>query len=393
MRALSPIVFVLLAVGCRRPATVREQASFVTTLGRDTVAIESFTRTASHLEGNIVVRVPGTVLCHYALDLTNGGDVSHAALDVTPIGATVPERHVSLDFTGDSLRVDVDAAGRHIISRQPLDAGAYPQYMTGFGSSYGLYSSLGIYEVLLAHLGAHFDSVSIPSVDMASGRAVEREFVRRSPARVDADYFGIAWTHLTLDDSGRIVSADASETTEKTQSRRTPYIDARQAAQRFAAADRAGHGLGVASPSAMATWSVGGQPVVVVYSSPRRRNRAILGAVVPYDQVWRTGANAATTLTSGRALRIGGVSVPAGTYSLWTLPGQHGTVEFIINRQHGQWGTDYDASQDLARVPMHVAAAAAPRDDFAIAIVGTGPGYGELRIAWDTFIWTVPITN
>ena len=218
-----------------------------------------------------------------------------------------------------------------------------------------------------------------------------RQFVRRSPTLLDADYFRIAWTHLALDASDQIVSADASETTEKTRSVRTGYIDVPAAAKQFVAADKAGKGVGIASPSAVARGTVGGELIVAAYSSPRRRNRPVLGTVVPYDKVWRTGANEATTLFFDRALEIGGASIPAGTYSLWTLPKRDGTVQLIINAQHGQWGTDYDASRDVARVPMKAAIAAAPQDDFTIAIAGSGSP-GELRIAWDTFVWTVPIT-
>jgi len=389
---LHPAPGILLVLLAFQPSShADERAAFVTTLGRDTVAIESFSRSASHLEGDIVVRVPGTVLCHYALDLTSSGDVSRSVLDVKPLGDTkVPERHVTIDFTADSLRIDVDSSGHRQKSTRAREKGAYPQFMTGFGSSYGLYSSLGVYEALIGHLGATFDSVSIPSVNMATGRKVMRDFVRRSPTLVDADYFRIAWTHLTLDASGQITSADASETTEKTQSLRTDFIDVPQAAKRFVAADKSGNGIGTASPSAVAKGTVGGQQIVVTYSSPRRRNRSILGTVVPYDQVWRTGANEATLLFTDHALEIGGTPIPAGTYSLWTVPKRDGSVQLIVNGQHGQWGTDYDASHDVAHVPMKVTTAATPKDDFTMAIADSDGG-GELRIAWDTFVWTVPI--
>jgi hypothetical protein len=207
---------------------------------------------------------------------------------------------------------------------------------------------------------------------------------------VDADYFRIAFTHLTLDASGQIVSADASATTEKTQSHRTDYIDVPQAAKQFVAADKSGKGIGVASPSAVAKGTIGGEQVVVTYSSPRRRNRTILGTVVPYDHVWRTGANEATLLFTDHALDIAGTTIPAGTYSLWTLPKPDGSVQLIINGQHGQWGTDYDASRDVAKVPMQVSKAASPQDDFSIAVTGSGSA-GEMRMAWDTFVWSVPI--
>jgi len=369
------------------PARADERAAFVTTLGRDTVALESFTRTPVRVEGDIMVRIPGTVLCHYILELASDGSVTRSTLDVKPIGApTLAGRHVVLDIAGDSLTAEVDSAGHREKSRRATGKGAFPQFMTGFGDSYGLYSSLGVYEALIQHLVTGTDTVSIPSINMATGRTVPRLFLRRSPTTVDADYFKIAWTHLTLDQSGQIVSADGSETTEKVQSRRTDYFDVPQAAKQFAALDKAGKGLGLASPNVIAKGAVGGEPVVVSYGSPRRRNRTILGAVVPFDKVWRTGANQATVIVFDKALVIGGTALPAGSYSLWTLPKRDGSVDLIVNAQHGQYGTDYDGSHDIVHIPMKASDVGTPQENFAIAIAN-----GELSISWDTFVWTVPI--
>lgn len=380
------------------PAT-DDRAGFVTTLGRDTVALETFTRTPSRMEGDVVVRVPGTVLCHYAIDISADGLVKRTVLDVNPLGTSeVQARHVTLEFLRnsghDSLRVTIDSSGRKQSTTRALEKGEIPLFMTGFGSSFGLYSSLGMYELLLPHISPTInDTVTVRSASMASGRASTRQFVRKSPVLVDADYFGVLWTHLTVDSAGRIVSADASGTTEKTRSQRTAFFDISAAAKTFAAADRAGKGIGVASPNQIERGTVGGQLVVATYGSPRRRGRAILGNVVPYDRIWRTGANEATVLIFDHDLSIAGTTVPAGAYSLWTLPKRDGTVQLIINRQHGQWGTDYDATQDVVRLPMQVTAvttAAAPREELAINIVGSGSA-SQLRISWDTFVWAVPV--
>jgi len=392
MRPLLVSLPVVVALAVRAAAPAPEQASFVTTLGRDTVVVESFTRTAAKLDGEMVVRVPGTVLCHYEVDLGNGGTVTKSVVDVKPVSAPgVPARHVTLTYVGDSLRVDIDSAGVHSQFVRVVPKDAYPQFMTGFGSSYGLYSSLGVYEVLLAQLGK-FDSVTIPSIDMQSGRTVKRDFVRRSPTTVDADYFRIAWTHLTLDDSGRIVSADANETTEKTKTQRIAYIDPQKVAKQFASEDKSGKGIGIASPSVTEKATLGGKLVVVLYSSPRRRNRTILGNVVPYGQVWRTGANQATVLVTDDAFDLGGTSIPGGSYSLWTEPKKDGGVDLIVNGQYSQWGTNYDSTRNVARVPMKVSTVSSPQENFTITITPTNGSVGDLKIAWDTFIWTVPIT-
>lgn len=285
----------------------------------------------------------------------------------------------------------VDSSGHTQTATRALQKGEFPLYMTGFGSSFGLYSSLGMYELFVPHVTSTVsDTTTVHSDDMASGRASTRQFVRRSPTVVDVDYFGVLWTHLTVESAGRIVSADASATTEKTQSARTAFFDVARAVNAFAAADRTGKGLGVASPNQVGRGTVGGHPLVVTYGSPRKRGRVILGNVVPYDRIWRTGANEATVLVFDSDLSIGGTTVPAGAYSLWTLPKRDGTVQLIINRQHGQWGTDYDRTQDVVRVPMQVTVAATPRENLAISLNGSG-NVSQLRISWDTFVWSVPV--
>lgn len=378
---------VIAAATMHTSSAADERAAFVTTLGRDTVAFESFTRTPARVEGDIMVRIPGTVLCHYVLELASDGSVTRSTLDVKPLGApNLASRHVVVEITGDSLTADIDSAGHREKSRRAVAKGSFPQFMTGFGDSYGLYSSLGVYEALIQHLVTGTDTVSIPSINMATGRTVPRQFLRRSPTLVDADYFKIAWTHLTLDASGQIVSADGSETTEKVQSHRTDFFDVPQAAKQFASLDKAGKGLGLASPNVILKGDVNGAAVVVTYGSPRRRNRTILGTVVPYGKVWRTGANGATVIVCDKSLVIGTTTLAAGSYSLWTLPKQDGTVDLIVNEQHGQYGTDYDASHDIVHIPMKVGTLEKPQENFAIAIDG-----GQLSISWDTFVWTVPI--
>ena len=95
-----------------------ERAAFVTTLGRDTVALESFTRNAAKVEGDIMVRIPGTVLCHYVLELASDGRVTRSTLDVKPLGvSTLPERHVVIEFAGDSMFAECRCGGHQLTSR------------------------------------------------------------------------------------------------------------------------------------------------------------------------------------------------------------------------------------------------------------------------------------
>ena len=133
-----------------------------------------------------------------------------------------------------------------------------------------------------------------------------------------------------------------------------------------------------------------GKSVSIQYSRPSMRGRKIFGGLVPYDEVWRTGANAATSLKTDVALSIGGASVPAGSYTLYTLPGANGW-KLIINKQTGQWGTEYDKAQDLARVDMKVGQRSTPLEEFTISFDKTGGNSATLKLEWDTTVASVDV--
>lgn len=144
------------------------------------------------------------------------------------------------------------------------------------------------------------------------------------------------------------------------------------------------------SPPAKAEATIGGKKLSVAYSAPSKRNRAIFGQLVPYGKVWRTGANAATTLTTEADLMIGSLHVPAGTYTLFTIPGEKEWT-LIVNKQTGQWGTRYDASHDLGRVKMAVSPVKQAVETFAIDLKPGKGNAGTLTMTWDTTQASVPI--
>jgi Protein of unknown function (DUF2911) len=146
-----------------------------------------------------------------------------------------------------------------------------------------------------------------------------------------------------------------------------------------------------ASPPGEATLKFDdGKTVTIEYSRPSMRGRKIFGGLVPYDEVWRTGANAATSLKTDVALAIGGANVPAGSYTLYTLPGAT-SWKLIINKQAGQWGTEYNRSQDLARVDMKVSQRSSPIEEFTISFEKTGGNSAALKLEWDTTVASVNV--
>jgi Protein of unknown function (DUF2911) len=391
LTAVVSLMALLAAGGPTPPAT--DTAAFVTTLGRDTVALESYQERSDSLLGDIVLRAPRTIRYHYAIAFRPDGGLARSVVDlIVPAAGSSPWIRTTITVTGDTALIEVDSAGVVRTTRHAVAPRVMPGLMTGFGSDYGLYISFGMYQAIAATLPPALDVVhDVPVIDVASGALRTKHLVRRSASDVDVDYFRIAWTHLTIDDRGRIQRADASGTTEKTHSVRTGAIDIDAAVAAFVRRDRTGHTLGELSPPAVATARIGSASVTIRYNSPRRRGRSILGTTVPFGQVWRTGADAATELIVDRPLTIGGAKLPAGTYTLWTLPESDGAT-LIINGQYGQWGTNYDSTRDVARVPMKVQRGQPIEEDFTISLSSSGRT-GTLRMAWGDFVWTVGLSE
>jgi hypothetical protein len=146
-----------------------------------------------------------------------------------------------------------------------------------------------------------------------------------------------------------------------------------------------------ASPRDTAKATVGGAQLLVDYGRPSKRGRQIFGSLVPYNAVWRTGANAATTFVTSAPVRRGSTTIPAGTYTLYTVPAPSGW-QLVVNKQTGQWGTEYNQGQDLARIPMKVKTVKAPVEQFTIALAPAKGNAGLLTMTWDTTRAELPFT-
>jgi len=147
------------------------------------------------------------------------------------------------------------------------------------------------------------------------------------------------------------------------------------------------------SPPATATLDLGnGKSITIDYSSPRAKGRKIYGGLVPFGKVWRTGANESTTFVTTADVTVGGTKVPAGSYTLFTIPDKDKWT-LVISKKTGEWGTDYPgASNDLARVDMKVSTLPAPVENFTISFEKSASG-GTLNLDWETTRASVAIAK
>jgi hypothetical protein len=144
------------------------------------------------------------------------------------------------------------------------------------------------------------------------------------------------------------------------------------------------------SPPADTSITLGGHPITIEYNAPSARNRKVEGGLIPYDQPWRLGADSATTLTTDADIMIGDLRVPKGAHTLY-LQGAENGWKLIVNKQTGQWGTEYSEAQDLGRVGMKLSKLAQPAETLKINLKSTSASEGVLEISWGTTQATVPV--
>ena len=150
------------------------------------------------------------------------------------------------------------------------------------------------------------------------------------------------------------------------------------------------NGKPLASPAATATVDLAGKTLTIKYNAPSMRGRKIMGGLVPYGEEWRTGANPATTLITPVDLMIGTLKVPAGTYTLFTLPSE-GTWQFIVSTKTGEWGIPYPKGSDLGRTPMMKRTLASPQEVMSISFEHTEGKKTQLHVKWETTDVYVPV--
>ena len=144
------------------------------------------------------------------------------------------------------------------------------------------------------------------------------------------------------------------------------------------------------SPHVRASWTIDGTNISIDYGRPALKGRTVGKDVAPTGQIWRTGADEATTLTTSRALKFGNLSLPAGTYTLYTIP-TGGTWHLIVSKKTGQWGVPYPKGEDLGRAPMTLGKAPKAAEQLTLSIDDTQTG-GTLHIDWGTTRASIPFT-
>ena len=375
MRAAPALFAVLLLVSAAAPAVADESGGFIVTLGQDTVGAERYTRSKDRIEIFQVGRAPRVLRRHLVYDLKDGV-MTHVAMVVTPPGSETPTQTIDAKMEGDSLRGEVKT-GANPPAR--LAAGMSPGTLIVASSTpWACYESL-----MPALLKAKGDTLGGRMFFLGAGNTD-----RYRLTKVGKDSVRIENTHLDVyvarvDKKGRILGTRAVSGTGKFAITRVDKLDLDGLVASYAAREQAGAGVGVLSPrDTVRVDNAGGAALMIDYSRPAKRGRVVYGGIVPYGEVWRTGANAATQFKTDKPLDFGGTVVPAGFYTLWTLPTANGW-KLIVNGETGQWGTAHKPEKDLYTLDMKVSTLPQVVERFTISVEPSATG-GVLNLDWDT---------
>jgi Protein of unknown function (DUF2911). len=291
---------------------------------------------------------------------------------------------LSLRFVGDSV---------YLVGQRPTGDTTTVNSAVGPIQPY-VNGSYGLFELALAHLLAtHRDSATFSLVplnfNVRNTTPVPIRLLHGDSAVIN--WFGSP-QYVRHDGRGHIVALDGRQSTIKVMAERVAPVYVAALGRAWSDREQAAGAFGFTSPRDTVTATIGAAHLWLDYGRPALRGRDVWRNGVLGDSIWRTGANAATQLRTDADLLIAGQVVPAGTYSLWTQATVDG-YHLIVNKQFGQWGTEYDPSRDLLRVPLLETQSSSNVERFTIAIASQGTDTGTLSLVWGTKVLSVPIAT
>jgi DUF2911 family protein len=364
------------------PATAQQTGNFVIRLGRDTTSVEHFTQSATRIEVDQAGRAPRVLTRHIVYEFSPKGDLKGLDITVSRPGAApgaLPIQRIHATLDGDSLRGEV----RRDTTATPLRSAAPAGTIVNIGSPWLMYEHLAMRFAATKAESLHVPLVYLGGTDVffATVRRLGKDSL---DIRTPTDHF-----HAQADRAGHLLHVVPLAGTQQFTVDRVPSLDVATTAASFLAAEQQAGAMGALSSRDTVKASIGGATLWIDYGRPSKRGRTIYGGVVPWGVLWRTGANAATQFKTDKALIAGATEIPAGFYTLWTIPSPTGW-KLVINSETGQWGTIHHADKDVATLDMAVSALDSPVERFTISLE-PATGGAMLHLDWDTTRASLPL--
>ncbi len=377
--AFSIFLFLTVGFGQNKPPYT---ASFIGRMGADTVLVETYTMLNNHIYGNAFIRVPEDYIGEFSIHFYPDGSIREFNINaMSPFNSSIPFQAKSGVF---EYRLNMNCTG---------DTCTY--YNSEKGEST---------ETIFKHAAAQMDFVGgwVPLISLMEWncRRLIKSGKQALPLKMINHHIGVydigvhfltkdtlifggpflEYTKIKATQEGRIEAIDGMGTPWNYYVTKSAPIDIDRMAQRMAKTK----GIGIPSPAETFKSTVQNSTVTVRYGRPLKRERKIFGGVVPYDSLWRTGANGPTTINLENNIRIGKTIIPKGQYSIYTIPKQNEWV-LIFNTDLKTWPTDPNRKKDFTQVVIPVQKTDTITQQFTIEVQPIKKG-GILKFNWDDTI-------
>lgn len=360
-------------------------SSFVAEWAGDTASLETYTIIGNHMFGKAIHLYPEPHLRQFEFYYNPDGSIRDMDIQFYDLNNTAIPLTTRSGFLPYRIKMN---ARDEIVDFRSIDKEGEKQWvhkvprMDFFG---GWTPILGQWQWLTSLLtegklndGLLFLNYVIGDYDLELVRKSDTEVIFKSAISAPITFY--------IDESGKIDSINAIGSPWNYKIYKASPIDIEDFTSIFAEKNV----IGDPSPHDNFQTNIGQTRISVGYGRPSKRGREIFGEVVPYGEVWRTGAGPPTTFTTDQDLNFNGTIIPAGTYNLFTIP-ESSEWTLIFNTEEEAWGSAYRSEFDLAKVPMQVSTVTRPVDRFTIAVNPTSEG-GELVMMWDKTMVKVEFT-
>ena len=357
-------------------------ASFIGRMGVDTVLVETYTMVNNHLYGKAFVRVPEDYIGEFSIHFYPDGTIREFNINaMNSFNSSVPfkaksgmfEYRLNMNCSNDTCTFynsEKDQASeiifKHPASKMDFVGGWVPLISLMEWNCMRLVKS-NRQEMPLKMINHHLGVYNIGV-----------HFLNK-----DNIIFGgpfLEYTKIKINEEGRILNTNGIGTPWNYYVTKYPPIDIDKIAKRMAKTK----GIGIPSPTETIKSSVNNSKITVTYGRPFKRGRTIFGGVVPYDTVWRTGANSPTSISFENSIKIGNTIIPKGQYSIYTIPKQNEWT-LIFNTDLTTWPTDPNRSKDFAQVVIPTKKTENIKKQFTIEVEEIKKG-GALKFSWDNVI-------
>lgn len=388
------IVIGVLALAACRSSEPAERYGFITTLGRDTVSVENVTRQGNKMTSDEVDRFPRVKQRHTVVTINDDGSIRNLTTDIHTPSEPENQRDLRVEASASKGQVRIskkDGAGTVYRSFSGADAPVLA-HVPQMYSLYELYFRAAKKRAKAAEDTVKFRQFYIDhEFDKFPLHRATVVLHAGNKAEIRHDWLS-GTGFATLDSAGRLETYDGSRTTYDVRVNRVDSVPSlKSIGERYAAHEAKNGPVKQLSVRDTTRATIGAATFIVDYGRPLARGRELLGNVIRYNSVWRTGANAATQFSTSAPISLGTLKLPVGMYTLWSVARENGSAELIVNKQTGQWGTDYNSALNLGRLSLKTEKSSSVVEKFTISINPIDARHGTLVLEWGTFRWTAPL--